>query len=147
MLPVFRILFCALLSLTLAGCEDILDPSQDEAIDIIRRLGGEVDPTDPGPTRPVSRINLTGSAMNDEYLKYLHAFPGLVALSLRDTQVSDAGLDWLKQSRTLRRIDLRGTNISAAGLEDLRHAIPGLQILSHLDEIPAEFQLIEISAE
>ena len=64
----------------------------------------------------------------DEHLKYLDAFPALTLLSLAHTQVSDAGVVYLKRLRNLKRISLLDTQVTTAGVRELREALPQVQI-------------------
>lgn len=53
----------------------------------------------------------------------------LEELSLRDTQITDAGLEHLKGLTRLRALDLQGTKVSGDGIRSLQRALPDCVII------------------
>ena len=76
----------------------------------------------------VRRVDLSNSQVTDAGLEYLRGLPQLTELNLSGTQVSDAGLEYLKGLRYLERLYLNGTRVSDVGLEYLKR-LPELKCL------------------
>jgi hypothetical protein len=55
-------------------------------------------------------------------------------LRLHDTAVTDAGLDKLRGLPELRRLDLWRTRATDRGVERLREAIPGLVVITQVEQ-------------
>ncbi len=110
------------------GCMQHKTTDPAFAIATFENLGGTVEPVDPTPSRPVTRISLRGTPVSDAQLQYLDAFPGLRLLSLANTEVTDAGLEHLKRLRNLKRLSLSGTLVTMDGMRDLRASNPHIQI-------------------
>jgi hypothetical protein len=62
--------------------------------------------------------------ITDRGLAYLGGHTQLVALDLQFTQVSDAGLEQLKNLQNLRYIFLAETQVTPSGIENLRKMLP-----------------------
>jgi hypothetical protein len=67
-------------------------------------------------------------AVDDDALVILHAFRQLRSLDLRDTQITDGGVQRLAALKQLERLDIRGTQITDDGLQKLRRALPNCEI-------------------
>ena len=103
----------------------------------------------------LNHVNLVGSHVTDDGLKYLKELPvlekleisdgitdaglaqlsglsALVSLDLFGTQITDAGLQHLRQIKTLRTLRVDESRISQDALRDLVAAVPGLEIQSQL---------------
>ena len=66
----------------------------------------------------------------DRDLQSIGKLPGLQWLVLDHTQITDEGLEHLRDLQTLRKIYIRGTHVSAEGLVRLKSALPRLTICS-----------------
>jgi len=111
-----------------SGCVREKTTAPAVAIATIENLGGNIEPTNPSPGRPVFRVSLSNTQISDAQLKYLDAFPGLTMLSLSNTEITDDGIQYLKKCRNLKRISLSNTQVTLNGMRELRNAIPALQI-------------------
>ena len=54
--------------------------------------------------------------------------PVLKRLDLSGTQITDAGLAYLKDFAELETLDVRNTRVTAAGIQGLQKALPRLRI-------------------
>ena len=109
------------------AADDNLDESK--AIAKIELLGGKVTKDDTLPGSPVFGIDLTGSKkFNDKYLHLLNSFKSLSSLILVDCkQITDAGIDELRNHKHLALLDIRGTQITLGGVDLLWESLPKLQ--------------------
>lgn len=64
-------------------------------------------------------LKWTGMALNDSTLSLIPGFQNLTRLSLDHTNIGDASLVHLQQSKRLVYLNLVGTNVSSKGLETL----------------------------
>lgn len=64
-------------------------------------------------------LHLGKTNVTDAMLPHLKALPNLGVLSLNETQVTDAGLEHLSASKNLERLFLDGTSVSDAGMEQI----------------------------
>ena len=87
---------------------------QDAAIAAIRKMGGRVTIHTKSPDRPVTRVTLRHTQVSDAGLVHLKGLTSLQRLGLGDTQVSDAGLVHLKGLTSLQRLNLARTQVSDA---------------------------------
>ena len=65
----------------------------------------------------------------DAGLAHLAALDGLQILKLKNTDVSDDGLEWLKECTALHTLVLTGTKVSDAGVMRLQRARPELKVV------------------
>ncbi|MGQ0637016.1 MAG: hypothetical protein ACT4QC_20595 [Planctomycetaceae bacterium] len=85
----------------------------DETIALLGQLPGGV----LGPT-VVAGIDLSGTSITDEQLGRLsEKLPGLMKLNLRNTAISDAGLQRIAGLTSLNELDLTNTKVTAGGVE------------------------------
>jgi hypothetical protein len=112
----------------ISGCVREKTTAPPVAIATIENLGGRIEPERPSAGHPVFRVSLSNTAISDAQLQYLDAFPGLRLLALNNTEITDAGVQHLKKLRNLKRISVVNTQISMSGLRELRNAIPALHI-------------------
>jgi len=54
---------------------------------------------------------------------------GLQELNLANTQVTDAGLAFIKDGNRLTTMNLAGTKVTNAGVKQLREELPKLEII------------------
>ena len=77
-------------------------------------------------------ISITTCALNMPL--YVKEYPGVdqkvmfQKLCLSDTQVTDAGLEYLKELTQLQQLDLDGTQVTDAGVTKLQQALPNCEI-------------------
>ena len=67
----------------------------------------------------IVEVSLRGTEVTDAGLKDLARLTNLTTLVLEVTQVTDAGLKDLARLTNLTTLDLRGTQVTDAGLQDL----------------------------
>ena len=106
----------------LASSVAVADDSSDvdRTIAKIELLGGEVTRDDTLPGRPVTGVDFQESDhVKDGYLDLLRHFTSLKSLSLRNTQITDAGLTKLRHLKHLTSLDLYHTQITDVGLKEL----------------------------
>jgi hypothetical protein len=77
---------------------------------------------------PLEGLSLASTGVTDAGLAELSAIKSLVRLRLYRTKVTDAGLAHLRGLPKLKTVDLRETQVTEAGVEALRQARPGLWI-------------------
>ena len=73
----------------------------------------------PGPLR-IDGIKLDGTGVRDADLAALAAVPGLLQLSLADTQITDQGLTHLSKLSRLQSLNLSRTQITSEGMAHLQ---------------------------
>jgi beta-lactamase regulating signal transducer with metallopeptidase domain len=93
---------------------------QAKAIAEIEKLGGKVIVDEKSPDKPVPLIDLRETKVTDAGLEHLKGFSQLQYLFLGHTDVTDAGLEHLKGLSQLQMLDLSGTKVTDAGLEHLK---------------------------
>jgi hypothetical protein len=112
---------------------------QQEAVEAIRRLGGEVfyDYQRPNPDEPnffdpkarpknpevfhrVVRVSLRDSKATDDDLKIFAKLPHVENLDLTNTRITGAGLEHLKGLTNLRVLGLWKTRVDDAGLKHIK---------------------------
>jgi serine/threonine protein kinase/Leucine-rich repeat (LRR) protein len=76
----------------------------------------------PGPLR-IDGIKLDGTGVRDADLAVLAAVPGLLELSLADTQITDEGLTHVSGLKRLQSLNLSKTQISSSGLAHLQRLL------------------------
>lgn len=75
------------------------------------------------------RLGLPGTQIDDSSLVHLQDLPTLEDLSLYECRnITDGGVDSLKQLKGLKRLIINETKISKAGAETLRKALPDTKI-------------------
>jgi hypothetical protein len=77
---------------------------------------------------PLVTVRLAGTEAGDEHLVFVGKATRLQMLDLRDTRISDAGLDHLRGLSDLRLLILTGTAVSDDGLAKLKD-LPRLRLL------------------
>jgi internalin A len=73
----------------------------------------------------ISRLDLSGSKITDDGMKFVTKHEGIWDLLLEDTTVGDAGLKEITKLKFLRRLYMTNTKVTDKGLIDLR-AVKGL---------------------
>jgi len=115
----------------------VLNPDHDKrtAIEEIKRMGGSVTIEYTGPAwleewlkdqdllifHEITFVSLNGEDVTDEGLEHLKNLTALEGLYLSAAQITDAGLEHLKNLTALNRLDLSNTQITGAGLEHLNN--------------------------
>jgi len=100
-----------------------------EAIARVEEAGGRVEHEAMDPEKPVVAISFATKPVGDAALEGLGAFPGLLKLTLNNTQITDAGLAHLEGLASLEKLYLVDTQITDAGLPPLK-GLKGLKLLS-----------------
>ncbi len=67
-------------------------------------------------------------AVDDDALALLHRFRELRSLDLRDTRITDEGVQHIAALKRLEQLDIRGTRITDDGLQTLRGALPSCEV-------------------
>ena len=122
---------------------------QKEAVEEIKKLGGEVryyyhgkiinwaQPSNPMWLRTVfgddcfanvDHVGLGNTNVTDEGVEHLKGLNQLETLWLNNTQVTDAGLERLKGLAQLQWLSLNSTKVTDEGVKKLRQALPNCQI-------------------
>jgi Leucine-rich repeat (LRR) protein len=107
------------------------DPTSDEVITAIRKLGGLVLATrdENSPSKPVIEVILSRTKVTDADLDHLKGLRQLQKLDISRTQVTDNGLEHLTGLTQLRVLNLFGTQMTGAGLKHLK-GLTQLQMLT-----------------
>jgi internalin A len=128
----FAMTRCVLVGvLMLAVCTTArADDAEDRAVEVVKKLGGEVTRDETKDGRPVVKVDLARKRqVTDAGLEELAALKGLTTLDLSGTRVTNAGLKEvaaLKGLTTLRLSD--NSRVTDAGLKELA-ALKGLTTL------------------
>ena len=96
------------------------NPRQAKAVAEITRLGGKVTVDEKSPGKPVIGVSLRHVEVTDAGLECLKELSQLQLLDLDHTQVTDAGLASLKGLTNLQLLDLEHTQVTDAGLASLK---------------------------
>lgn len=102
---------------------------QEQAIEMIRRVGGRYRVDENRSDRPIISIDLEESQVQDDDLRYLGGLTHLRRLDLEETRITDEGLKHLRGLTSLEYLDLEETKITDEGLRHLE----GLKNLRMLD--------------
>jgi citrate lyase beta subunit len=101
-------------------------PLPDAARQMLARFGSQIEYTE---NEPNGLVNLAGSEVGDDDLRHLVFHPGIDALVLDKTDISDAGLKFIGEMSSLEGLRLYDTLVSDEGL---RHLL-GLSKLERLN--------------
>ncbi len=93
---------------------------QDRVVARIEKLDGRIE-------RDVVAVNLVATAVTDDDLKMLSAFPSLQTVHLHHNKIGDAGVANMQGLKNLTTLDLFDTRVTDAGLEHLAEWMPCLQ--------------------
>jgi Leucine-rich repeat (LRR) protein len=96
------------------------NPRQARAIAEIEALGGKVTVDEKSPDKPVIGVSLRHIEVTDAGLECLKELPLLQLLDLDHTPVTDVGLKCLKGLTQLQLLDLEHTKMTDNGLEHLK---------------------------
>jgi serine/threonine protein kinase len=77
----------------------------------------------------IQDLLVSACGIDDAGVEQLAAIETLEVLALASNPITDQALPPLKGLRRLRKLDLNSTRTTAAGIADLRHALPGCEIL------------------
>jgi Leucine-rich repeat (LRR) protein len=89
------------------------------AVAAIVKLGGKVEYNENSPDRPVAKVYLHGTAVQDSDLAALEKLPRLQNLFLGRTKISNAGLEHLQQANHLQTLSLNSTQVTDDGVRTL----------------------------
>lgn len=93
--------------------------SEAATIALITTLGGKVEQDDKDPLRPVLKVYLHSSKVQDADLAALQKLPRMQNLFLGRTAIGDKGLEFLKDATQLKTLSLNGTRVTDEGLRHL----------------------------
>lgn len=105
-----------------------VERARDEAAAAIRALGGTLELEEARSGKPVQRVDLHGTAVTDDDVAKLAAFPELRVLDLRGTRVSDRGLARLVALPWLELLVVERARQSGEGVRRLQQAPPKLRV-------------------
>ncbi len=88
----------------------------DAARQMLARFGSQIEYTE---NEPNGLVNLTRSEVGNEDLRHLVFYPGIDALLLDKTEISDAGLKFIGEMHNLEGLWLYDTLVSDDGLKYL----------------------------
>jgi hypothetical protein len=77
-----------------------------------------------------AEVRVGREPLTDEGLVHVTAFKRIERLDLEDAPIGDAAVPHLKELRSLHHLNLRGTQVTEAGVQELRNALPDCEILS-----------------
>ena len=106
------------LAVVASGWAAEANPEQAKAIAAIEKLGGKV--TFDANNQAVFGVSLRKTEVTDAGMVYLKALTSLEDLDLSHTKLTDAGLEHLKGLTKLRWLGLGGTKVTDAGLVHLK---------------------------
>ena len=90
--------------------------ANEQAVSVVKKLGGQVAFDEKSPKRPVKEIDLRKTKVKDADLVHFKGLTELQTLDLGGTQVTDAGLVHLKGLTGLQSLVLMHTQVTDAGL-------------------------------
>ena len=109
------------------------EPKEDDAVGIIKKLGGDVMRDEKAPGKPVVLVTFASTDLDDDGLKQaakaMAGMKGLQTLDISGTQVTDAGLKELALLKGLRKLRISAMPLTDAGLGVLKE----LKDLEYLD--------------
>ncbi len=111
------------------------NPDQAKVIAEIEKLGGKVTVDEKSPDKPVIQVIFNHTQVTDAGLEYVKGLPKLQLLELWDTQVTDAGLEHIQGLTQLQSLvlgvtkELGATKVTDAGLKHLK-GLTNLQTLN-----------------
>ncbi len=91
-------------------------PLPDAARQMLARFGSQIEYTE---NEPNGLVNLARSEVGDEDLRHLVFYPGINALVLDNTDISDSGLKFIGEMSDLEGVRLYDTLVSDDGLKHL----------------------------
>jgi hypothetical protein len=91
-------------------------PLPDAARQMLARFGSRIEYTD---NEPNGLVNLARSDVGNDDLRHLVFYPGIDALILDKTEISDAGLKFIGEMSNLEGVRLYDTLVSDDGLKNL----------------------------
>src|SRR2546421_616928 len=95
------------------------DKAQDQAVQVVEKLGGKITRDARAPGEPVIAVDLRDAPVTDAKLKELAPLTPLQSLDLGFTPVTDAGLKELAPLTHLQSLHLTRTQLTDAGLKEL----------------------------
>jgi internalin A len=113
-------LLAAALLAPLPGYVARVDEAEDRAVDFIKKLGGRVVRDDAAPGKPVTRVYLERTTLDDSGLKELAPLKHLQTLDLFNTRVTDEGLKELAPLKSLNELTVNRDRVNDRTLQVLR---------------------------
>lgn len=85
---------------------------------------------------PLKKLHLERTQVGDDGLKHLKSFKDLEYLNLYGSKVTDAGLAHLAGLKNLKKLYVWQTGVTEAGMEKLNESLPELKIIGEVKLIP-----------
>lgn len=106
--------------------------SQEQIVAEIEKCGGKVERDGNASDGPVILVDLRDTKVTDAGLEHLSGLSHLQTLALVNTDVTDAGLGHLTELSNLRDLSLANTKVTDAGLDHLNglHQLQTLELLN-----------------
>src|SRR5262245_44276736 len=103
-----------------AASSEVSEPArtEDQAIEIVQRRGGQVVHENEQPGKPVVAVNFADINVNERELRSLAQFKKLTELNLSGTHLSDSPLKELAVLQSLTTLDLSYNMVTDVGLKE-----------------------------
>lgn len=108
------------------GTFGVIDFQTTRSISRIKNLGGGVRYDTGWGATVCEWVYLDDTDATDTDMKYVRYLWPRIGVSLRNTKITDNGLQEL-HGLPLNEIDLTGTKVTPAGIKELRHSLPNKQ--------------------
>jgi hypothetical protein len=126
------------------------EEGREQAIAMLKQVGGSYTTDDEAPGKPIVGVKLSGcrrfvdghlaaikglselkkldltflNALTDGALDHIKGLTKLEEIKLNSTKVTDAGLAKLKGLTNLKRLELNETKVTLEGIKDLQKTLP-----------------------
>jgi Leucine-rich repeat (LRR) protein len=117
-------------------------PEQEQVINLIKKMGGQVQRDPKAPGQPAIGISLRGTNVTDADLEILKQLKSLQILNLSQTAITDAGLKPIESLPNLRNLILP-VSITDAGLVHVK-GLTQLESLNLLDSQVSDAGLVHL---
>ncbi len=97
----------------------VADEIEEEAEKTVSFLKGVLVRDEKAAGRPITRIDLSGTAVNGAALRKLGGLRSLHDLNISDTRLADGGVKGLAEFKGLQSLNLGNTHVTDTGLMEL----------------------------